>query len=137
MIVSGFSYYYKTIIATAIRLGSPKFALYNSSASLDPSSTTTYTSTNEVSSAGYSAGGQSMIVSSFGLIDDVYCLDYQDLTWSDPSLSFTTRGGIIYLSGSGNAVVGIIDFGFNYTASGSFTITFPSPTKTESIIRIK
>ena len=110
-----------------------KIALYTSLANLD-GTTTAYSTSNEVSGAGYTAGGQALTVSQVPIgsttQNDAY-ISFNNVTWS--SASFTTRGALIY-NGTTNAAVCVLDFGSNKTASGVFTITFPTATDTTAVI---
>ena len=80
-----------------------KIALYTSSATLG-ASTTAYSTTNEVSGTGYTAGGKTLPVAS-GVTSSgtVAYVDFTDVTWS--SSSITARGALIYKSATGNPAV--------------------------------
>ena len=113
-----------------------KIALYTGNAILNQS-TVVYTSTNEVSSSGYTAGGQTLTVVP-PVSDDTYStayLSFLPAVWT--GVSFTTRCALIYNSTTG-ASVAVLDFGSDKTntAAGTFTVTFPTPTATNAIIRI-
>ncbi len=103
-----------------------KCALYTSTASLDYS-TTAYSATNEASGTGYSAGGETLTISTNPTIDGrtVY-FTFDDVTWS--SSTFTARYGLIYLSdGGSNPSVAVIDLGAEYTSAASnFVIQMPT-----------
>ena len=111
-----------------------KIALYTAAASLD-NTTTTYTSSNEVSGTGYTAGGQVLTISNTPTGDNATntaYISFNNVTWSPAS--FTCRGALIYNSTT-NAAVAVLDFGADKTASSSFTVTFPTATSTTAIIR--
>ena len=121
-----------------------KIALYTSSATLD-ATTTAYTATNEISSAGYSAGGITLTNNGVTSLTGVGWLDFADVTVSGGT--FTTRGGLIYNntpSANGeagdaltNPAVAVLDFGGDKTVTaGDFTIIFPADGSTTAIIRI-
>ena len=110
-----------------------KIALYTSLANLD-NTTLIYTSSNEIVGSGYTAGGKTLTVSQVPIGDtsqnDAY-ISFNNVTWNPAS--FTTRGALIY-NGTTNAAVCVLDFGSNKTASGVFTITFPTATDTTAVI---
>jgi len=111
-----------------------KIALYTAAASLD-NTTTTYTSSNEVTGTGYTAGGQVLTISNTPTGDNATntaYISFNNVTWSPAS--FTCRGALIYNSTT-NAAVAVLDFGADKTASSSFTVTFPTATSTTAIIR--
>jgi len=110
-----------------------KVALYNANADLD-SSTTAYTTTNEVTGTGYTAGGITLTpVVGSDTTNNVAYISFSNVTWNPAS--FTCRGALIYNSTTG-AAVAVLNFGSDKTATTSFTIQFPSATSTSAIIRI-
>jgi hypothetical protein len=115
-----------------------KIALYTAAASLD-STTTAYTSSNEVSSSGtgYTAGGNTLVVSQVPTSTGTTAfLDFADSTWS--AATITARGALIYLdNGTTNPAVCVLDFGSDKTSTnGDFTIIFPAADSSNAIIRI-
>ena len=111
-----------------------KIALYTSSATLS-AATTAYTSSNEVSGTGYSAGGQALSVAQVPTSSGTTAfLDFSDVTWTTATI--TARGALIYKFGSGNPTVCVLDFGADKTSTSTFTVQFPAVTNTAAIIRI-
>jgi len=112
-----------------------KLALYTSAATLD-SSTTVYTSTNEVANTGqYVTGGGTLINITPFVSSGVACVDFNDLSFTGVTL--TARGCLIYNTSSTNAAVCVLDFGADKTAtSGTFTIQFPANTTSAALLRI-
>lgn len=110
-----------------------KLALYTSSATLNKT-TTAYTSANEVSGTGYTAGGVDLVINqSPQLSGDIAIMDFADASWSNAT--FTTRGGLIYLSGG--TAIAVIDFGGDIQISnGNFLVQFPAFNATDAILRI-
>ena len=110
-----------------------KIALYTSSASLD-STTTAYTTSNEVSGSGYTATGytlQNQVVTTSGT---TAYFDADDPEWT--SASFTTAGALIYNATASNKAIAVLSFGGDFTVtSGTFRIVFPAPGAT-AIVRI-
>lgn len=110
-----------------------KIALYTALANLGPS-TTAYTTTNEITGTGYTAGGNILTVippASDDATNTAY-VSFANVTW-DPA-SFTARGALIYNSTT-SAAVAVLDFGGDKTATNTFTVTFPTATSTTAIIR--
>jgi hypothetical protein len=112
-----------------------KMALYTSAATLGPG-TTAYTTSNEVSGTGYTAGGNTLTVSVAPTSSGTTAfVSFSNTSWT--SASFTARGAMIYNSTNGNACVAVFDFGADKTVvDGTFTITFPTADATTAIIRI-
>ena len=113
-----------------------KIALYTSSATLD-ATTTAYSVTNEVAGTGYSAGGNTLTISTNPTSTGTTAfLDFADTTWS--AATITARGALIYLANGGtNPAVAVLDFGSDKTSTaGDFTIQFPTADASNAIIRI-
>lgn len=110
-----------------------KIALYTAYANLGPN-TLIYTTDNEITGTGYTAGGKTLTVvppASDDATNTAY-VSFANVTW-DPA-SFTARGALIYNSTT-NAAVAVLDFGSDKTATNTFTVTFPTATSTTAIIR--
>ena len=112
-----------------------KIALYTSSASLD-ASTTAYSSSNEVSGTGYTAGGNTLSVVAPTTSGTTAFIDFADTTWS--AATITARGALIYKADGGtNPAVAVLDFGTDVTSTaGDFTIQFPTADASNAIIRL-
>ena len=110
-----------------------KIALYDANANLD-NSTLTYTTDNEITGTGYTAGGQ-VLAPSLGtdFENNTAYVSFTNVTWS-PAY-FTTAGALIYNSTT-NAAVAVLNFGNTKTATNTFTITFPTNTSTSAVIRL-
>ena len=110
-----------------------KIALYDANAS-GGTSTTAYTSVNEVTGDGYTAGGEvlTVIPPASNTSDNTAYISFDNVSWT--SASFTCRGALIYNSTTGSAV-SVLNFGSDKIASGTFTITFPTAASTTAIIR--
>ena len=117
-----------------------KIALYNANASLD-NTTTAYTSNNEITGTGYTAGGNTLTVSttptsgtnSYGVVTAY--ISFTNTEWT--SASFTARGALIYNSSKSNKSVAVLDFGGDKTVSdGTFTVQFPAADANSAIVRI-
>lgn len=112
-----------------------KMAVYDSAASMDPSSTSAYTPANEVVGAGYVAGGvvlTGFIAQLFGAI--------ATLDWDNPVIdpcSISGRYILIYndtLPGKDAVLIG--DLGQDITSvNGPWTPGFPAPGGATSLIQ--
>ena len=112
-----------------------KLALYTSSATL-AAATTAYSSTNETSGTGYSAGGAALTNINPASSGTTGYTDFADLTFS--SSTITANGALIYNdTASGDPSVCSLAFGGDKTStSGDFTIQFPTADASNAIIRI-
>ena len=118
-----------------------KIALYDNNASFD-ASTTAYTTSNEVSGTGYTAGGGALTNVDPTSSGTTALTDFQDETFSTATI--TARGALIYnttpnttsISVTNPSVV-VLDFGGDKTSTaGDFTIVFPTADASNAIIRI-
>ena len=101
-----------------------KIALYTSSATLG-ASTTAYSTTNEVSGTGYTAGGATLTTVAPTSSGTTAFVDFNDPSFT--SATITARGALIYNSSKSNKAVAVYDFGSDQsTTNGTFTITIPS-----------
>ena len=116
-----------------------KLAMYTNSASFT-AATTDYTTSNEVSGTGYTAGGGTLTNITPTTSSTTALTDFPDLTFSTATI--TARGALIYnttagaSTGTTNAVV-VLDFGGDKSSTaGDFTIVFPTADASNAIIRI-
>ena len=111
-----------------------KIALFTSSATLG-AATTAYSTSNEVSGTGYTAGGNTLTNVTPSSSGTTAFTDFADTTWS--SATITARGALIYNSTDSNKAVVVLDFGADKTSTaGDFTIQFPTADASNAIIRI-
>ena len=111
-----------------------KVALYTSSATLD-ATTTVYSTTNEVSGTGYTAGGAELTEITPTSSGTTAFIDFGDLTWSSATL--TVRGALIYNATNGNRAVAVLDFGSDkVSTNGDFTIQMPAADASNAIVRL-
>ena len=118
-----------------------KVALYTAAANLN-SATTAYTTSDEITGTGYTAGGNTLVISlsptsgnnSSG-ISTAY-ISFNNTSWTNAT--FTCRGALIYNSTvSGNPSVAVLDFGSDKTVNNdTFQIIFPTPDANSAIVRI-
>lgn len=112
-----------------------KIALYTSSATLG-ASTTVYSTSNEVTGTGYTAGGATLTVVAPTTSGSTAIVDFGDVTFS--SSTITARGALIYNTSKSNKAVAVLDFGSDITTTNAtFTITMPTASAAEAIVRIE
>lgn len=111
-----------------------KLALYKSTADIN-ASTTVYAATDEVTGAGYTAGGVVLTGQSLVLASGVAYLTFNNPAWT--GASFMTRAALIYNSTKANRAIAVLDFGADKTASGNFTIQLPTAGPTTAVIRME
>ena len=109
-----------------------KIALYTAAADLGPS-TTVYTTSSEVTGAGYTAGGEIITGAQVLLSGTTAYLTFNNPTWS--GASFTCRGALIYNASKANRAIAVLDFGADKTASGTFTVQLPAATAAAALLR--
>lgn len=115
-------------------------ALYTGNASLGVD-TTVYTTDNEVSGAGYTAGGIALTISqpptsgvNLQKVPTAY-VSFAPAIWS--GATFIARGALIYNQTQTNKSVAVLDFGSDKVVDNqTFTITFPAATADDAIVRI-
>lgn len=112
-----------------------RMALYTAFSDIGPN-TTAYTTTNEVSGTGYTAGGE--LVTGATISTDVQTgtvyVDFNNVSW--PGASFTARGALIYNVTAGNKSIAVLDFGSDKTfSSTNNTVTMPVNSATTALIR--
>jgi hypothetical protein len=111
-----------------------KIALYTSSASLG-AATTAYSTTNEITGTGYTAGGNTLTRVDPSSSGTTGFTDFANTTWS--SATITARGALIYNDTDSDKAVAVIDFGADKASTaGDFTIQFPAADASNALIRI-
>lgn len=112
-----------------------KVALFTSAATLD-SDTTAYSTTNEASGTGYTAGGETLTFEDDTpkLLNGRVVVSFSNVTWSSLTSSF--RAALIYNSSKSDRAVAVIDFGGTVSRSGAdFVLTFPTTDANNAIMR--
>jgi hypothetical protein len=117
-----------------------KIALYTAAANLD-ASTAVYTTTGETVGTGYTAGGNTLVISVTPVAANNLAgmptsyWSFANTSWT--GASFTARGALIYNATEGNKSVAVLDFGSDKTVSDTtFQIVFPTPDANSAIVRI-
>ena len=105
-------------------------ALYVATADLNQD-TLIYTTQNEVTGGGYTAGG--VLLTGVTINSSGYTA-YVSFNPVDFNASVTARGALIYNASKGNKSIAVLDFGSDKTST-DFTVTPPTNTATSAIIR--
>jgi len=117
-----------------------KIALYTAAADLGYA-TTVYSTSNEVTGAGYSAGGNTLTITTTPVaannssnVPTAY-FSFANTSWT--GATFTARAALIYNSSEGNKSVAVLDFGSDKTVNiDTFQIIFPTADANSAIVRI-
>lgn len=112
-----------------------KIALYNANANIN-SSTTVYTTVNEVTGNGYTPGGLALTISTPPTTDttnNISYVSFNNAIWTPAS--FTARGALIYNSTTGAACFSL-NFGSDKTCNSTFTVVFPTANSSSAILSI-
>ena len=117
-----------------------KVALYTGNADIN-ASTTVYTTSNEVTGTGYTAGGNTLVISQYPTSGNnqsavpTAFISFQNTSWT--SASFTARCALIYNVTQGNKSIAVLDFGSDKTVTNdTFQIIFPTADANSAIVRI-
>ena len=105
-------------------------ALYTASADLN-AATTAYSSTNEVTGGGYTAGGVALTGTTINAENYTAYVNFNNVVFN---ASVTARCALIYNVSQGNKSIAVLDFGSDKTSS-NFTITMPANTASAALIR--
>ena len=117
-----------------------KIALYTAAANLGYA-TTVYTTSDEVVGTGYTAGGNTLTISTSPTsgnnnagIPTAY-ISFANSSWA--GATFTARAALIYNVTEGNKSVAVLDFGSDKTVNNdTFQIIFPAADANSAIVRI-
>ena len=119
-----------------------KAALYLASATLN-ASTTAYSSVNEVTGTGYSAGGitvtngTSPIATNSSITAGVgYWTPSASLTYTAVTLTTAFDAVLIYNSSAANKAVSVHTFGSQTITAGTFTLTMPANATSTALLRL-
>jgi len=107
-----------------------KIALYTASADLN-AATTAYSSADEVTGTGYTAGGIVLTDTTINTSDYTAYINFANAVFN---ASVTARCALIYNSSKANRSVAVLDFGSDKTST-NFTITMPANSATSALIR--
>ena len=109
-----------------------KLALYTAEANLD-ASTTVYTTANEITGTGYTAGGN--VVTGVTINSSGYTawVTFNNVLWVPAA--FTTRCALLYNASKANRSIVVLDFGSDKTCINTFEVQVPGATATTALIR--
>ena len=111
-----------------------RMALYTAFSDIGPN-TTVYSTANEVTGTGYTAGGELVTGATISAgTDGTVYVNFDNVSW--PGASFTARGALIYNVTAGDKTVAVLDFGSDKVFStNNNTVTMPANTATTALIR--
>lgn len=117
-----------------------KIALYNGNADIN-AATTIYTTSNEITGTGYTAGGNTLVISQYptaganqSAVPTAF-ISFQNTSWTNAT--FTCRAALIYNVTQGNKSIAVLDFGSDKTVTNdTFQIIFPTADANSAIVRI-
>lgn len=119
-----------------------KAALYVTTATVN-AATTVYSSTNEVSGTGYTAGGITVTNATAPSSTNTsatagvgYWTPSGNLVYSTVTLTTAFDTVLIYNSSQSNAAVSVHTFGAQTITAGTFTLTMPTNTTTSALLRL-
>ena len=119
-----------------------KAALYLATATYN-ASTTAYSTTGEVSGAGYSAGGVTVTngtsplsTNSSATAGVAYWTPSASITYTNVTLTTAFDAVLIYNSSKSDKAVSVHTFGSQTVTAGTFTLTMPSNTTSTALIRL-
>lgn len=119
-----------------------KAALYLASATVD-ATTTAYSSTGEVSGAGYSAGGVTVTnatapasTNTSSTAGTGYWTPSASITYTGVTLTTAFDAVLIYNSSASNKAVSVHTFGSQTITAGTFTLTMPANTTSTALLRL-
>ena len=119
-----------------------KAALYEATATYN-ASTTAYSTTGEVSGAGYSAGGVTVTNGTSPLSTNTsatagtaYWTPSASITYTGVTLTTAFDAVLIYNSSKSNKAVSVHTFGSQTVTAGTFTLTMPTNNTTDALIRL-
>jgi hypothetical protein len=115
-----------TQLAVDLSLTTAKIAMYNNTETPNYSTESAYAATNEVSGAGYTAGGQTVLSpTNTESPSGTYMHDLADQVWASPTT--VTAFGAKYYVAAASKLICAINFAGSFTSTaGTFTIQFAS-----------
>ena len=105
-------------------------ALYTANADLN-AATTAYSTSNEVTGGGYTAGGVALTGVTINSDGYTAYVNFNNVSFG---ASVTARCALIYNLSKANRSIAVLDFGSDKTST-SFSITMPANTATAALIR--
>jgi hypothetical protein len=136
MIVQGMTTSFKSELPQGIQdltTDTLKMALYTGNAALNLD-TTVYSSANEITGTGYTAGGNEISGVTVSTSGTTAYISFDNVVW-DPA-AFTARCALIYNTSKANRSIAVLDFGADKTTTTSFTVQLPPNTVADALLRI-
>ena len=119
-----------------------KAALYETTATYN-AATTAYSTSGEVTGAGYSAGGVTVTngnapasTNSSATAGVAYWTPSASITYSSVTLTTAFDAVLIYNSSKSNKAVSVHTFGSQTVTAGTFTLTMPTNNTTNALLRL-
>ena len=119
-----------------------KAALFLASATIN-ASTTAYTTTGEVSGAGYTAGGITVTIANPPTATNAsatagvaFFTPSASLVYTSVTLTTAFDAVLIYNSSASDKAVSVHTFGSQTVTAGTFTLTMPSNTTSTALLRL-
>jgi hypothetical protein len=119
-----------------------KAALYLTTATVN-ASTTAYSASNEVSGAGYAAGGVAVTfgtpptaTNSSATAGVAFVTPSASITYTTVTLATAFDAVLIYNSTQADKAVSVHTFGSQTVTAGTFTLTMPTNNTTDALIRL-
>ena len=119
-----------------------KAALYLTTATVD-AATTAYSSTDEVSGSGYTAGGVAVTfgtpptaTNASATAGVAFVTPSASITYTTVTLATAFDAVLIYNSTQSDKAVSVHTFGSQTVTAGTFTLTMPANTTTTALIRL-
>lgn len=109
-----------------------KLALYSDAADLS-AATTVYSTTNETSGTGYSAGGVTLTGVTINSSNGVAYVNFDNAVWNPAT--FSAAGGLIYNASKSNKSIAVLSFGATKIATNTFTVVMPTNSYNSALIR--
>jgi len=110
-------------------------ALFQTTASIGPA-TTAYSTTGEVSSAGYTAGGVTVTNGTSPSTSGSTGIWTPTASFSWTGVSFTTDCCLIYNKTKSNKAIESLTFSSQTVTAGTFTLTMPTNDASNALLRI-
>lgn len=120
--------------------GAWKYALFNSSWSPDVGTALGYTTTNECSGTGYTAGGKALTTVSITRTGGQFLLTADDVEFTGATLTDVACGALYYNDGTSPVTKPIVAIhklaSIGANNGGYFKIPFPDSPSTNTVIRV-
>lgn len=136
-LLNGIHAFGTTVVRGATTKDTFKAALYLATATLG-AATTAYSSTNEVSGTGYTAGGVTVTNANAPATSGTvaYWTPSAAFAWTTVTLATAFDAVLLYNSTQSNAAVAVFTFGSQTVTAGNFTLNMPTNDSSNALLRI-